>query len=506
MNHGHGRVGAAAGAALALSLLLTGCTDGGQTGPGTDGPTPSADPAESVEGSVVTVEGLFDGVAIEIGVEPVEVDGDRALLRVSYRTTEDEQLPTLAMILNGSASTGGAQGLRLFDGDARVVFPVLVDETGKPLATGLAELRDVTTEAETLSVHAAPSGDTVDVLIPTFGWVHDVPVREAGDSFDADVEGLGGTPEAASAIPLRVYAEAYETDTSVTSEGETVTVTLASDVLFATGEYALTSKATAAVDAAAAEITAAADSGEVQVVGHTDDVDTAASNQRLSERRADSVASRLAQALGGDFTVVPSGKGETEPVAEGTSDEVRAANRRVEIIFDGVQQLAPTETEVTIPEATDPVVTGSGEEATFSVGGGEYSLAVRSVERTGQSLVGTFELGLVSGSGGITEAMGVPDVPAVSKRGFLPAAAYGGTLGISLLTADARVFPYDYEVSGSGDRMVRRTLGDEKINDGLSAPGQRILVTVVWPDTGEDTVTIEVPGRARFAEVGVTND
>jgi outer membrane protein OmpA-like peptidoglycan-associated protein len=483
-------------------MLLAGCTDSAQPDPGADGSAPTEPQAPSEPAA--TAEGFFDGVAVEVDVAPVEVDGETALLRVSYAVEDDLQLPTLALILNGSSSQSGAEGLRLFDADERTVFPVVSDDDGNPLATGLEELRDITTEAETLSVHAAPTGDTVDVLIPTFGWVRDVPVREAGDSFDADLASLGGAPEAVEAIPLRVYAEAYDDETSVKSEGETVTVTLASDVLFATGEFTLTGEAASAVDVAAAEITASADSGEVQVVGHTDDVDTTESNQMLSERRAEAVASRLTEALGGDFTVVPSGKGETQPIAEGTSSEARAANRRVEITFDGVQQLAPSEAEATIPEPTDPVVTGVGVDVTFTAGGGEYSMAVRSVERTGQSLIGTFEVGLASGSpGSVTETMGKPDVPAATRRGFPASSAYGTAMDVSLLTSDSRVFPYDYELPAGGDGVVRRTLGDESVNDGLSEPGQTMLVTVVWPDSGEDTVTIEVPGRARFADIPV---
>jgi hypothetical protein len=76
-------------------------------------------------------------------------------------------------------------------------------------------------------------------------------------------------------------------------------------------------------------------------------------------------------------------------------------------------------------------------------------------------------------------------------------------MDVSLLTSDSRVFPYDYELPAGGDGVVRRTLGDESVNDGLSEPGQTMLVTVVWPDSGEDTVTIEVPGRARFADIPV---
>jgi outer membrane protein OmpA-like peptidoglycan-associated protein/outer membrane protein W len=69
--------------------------------------------------------------------------------------------------------------------------------------------------------------------------------------------------------------------------------------------------------------------GEIE--GHTDSVGGSAMNQRLSERRAKAVADYLAAhgISGGRVTTV--GYGETKPVADNTSKEGRAHNRRVVI-------------------------------------------------------------------------------------------------------------------------------------------------------------------------------
>ena len=69
--------------------------------------------------------------------------------------------------------------------------------------------------------------------------------------------------------------------------------------------------------------------GEIE--GHTDSVGGSAMNQRLSERRAKAVADYLAAhgISGGRVTTV--GYGETKPVADTTSKEGRAHNRRVVI-------------------------------------------------------------------------------------------------------------------------------------------------------------------------------
>ncbi|MBI4464205.1 MAG: OmpA family protein, partial [Acidobacteria bacterium] len=75
----------------------------------------------------------------------------------------------------------------------------------------------------------------------------------------------------------------------------------------------------------------------IQVFGHTDDVGTEEYNQGLSERRAQAVRNYLVEA-GVDpqlFTI--RGFGKSSPRVRGTSPEVRAKNRRVEIgIIDSV--------------------------------------------------------------------------------------------------------------------------------------------------------------------------
>lgn len=69
----------------------------------------------------------------------------------------------------------------------------------------------------------------------------------------------------------------------------------------------------------------------VVIVGYTDSTGSAAYNQKLSERRADSVAKALL-AKGIDASrISASGEGENNPVADNATSEGRAQNRRVEI-------------------------------------------------------------------------------------------------------------------------------------------------------------------------------
>ena len=71
----------------------------------------------------------------------------------------------------------------------------------------------------------------------------------------------------------------------------------------------------------------------VQVIGHTDNTGGADYNQRLSERRADSVADVLMNGGVPMSRLEIIGRGEDQPVASNLTDEGRAQNRRVEIVI-----------------------------------------------------------------------------------------------------------------------------------------------------------------------------
>ena len=69
----------------------------------------------------------------------------------------------------------------------------------------------------------------------------------------------------------------------------------------------------------------------VEVAGHTDSTGAAEYNQKLSERRANSVAQYLESQGLANNRVVTVGAGESRPVADNTTPEGRQANRRVEL-------------------------------------------------------------------------------------------------------------------------------------------------------------------------------
>lgn len=69
----------------------------------------------------------------------------------------------------------------------------------------------------------------------------------------------------------------------------------------------------------------------ISVNGHTDDVGSAEYNQKLSERRAQTVRDYLEEAGLSPQILSVTGHGKDRPLVTGTSDEARAKNRRVEL-------------------------------------------------------------------------------------------------------------------------------------------------------------------------------
>ncbi|GAB2451729.1 OmpA family protein [Xylanimonas ulmi] len=446
------------------------------------------------------MERAYYGVDLRVTVRPVEVRDGVAAVWIDYAVQGDADVDRGRRHLIGLAVSGAeasfTHAVRLVE-EGRVM-PVASTRDGLASAVDSGSFRSG--EPRTgVSLHAAPSGESVGVLIPIVGFVADVPVREAGEVFD-DVVGQVGEPADASAYELRSYVVGERSAASV--EGETSTVTLRSDVLFGSDESALSAQADAALAEAAERIKAAAAGGEVSVVGHTDDVDTEEYNQGLSQRRAASVADRLGGLLGGQYTISAEGRGESEPVAEGTSPEARAANRRVEVAFTGrisvesgvegelVQTAAPTSSGL------DPVTY-----VARSVGT-SYTARVVEVVRTDVGLVGTLRIASDPGDKFPIDSMGGRGSGPAHERGFRAVPRVTGAHSLSLLTPGERVMPWDYEVpDGVGLAQGRRLLGDE-VEPFASGPG--FLATVVWPDTGQDTVTIDVPDWFRITDVPVT--
>jgi outer membrane protein OmpA-like peptidoglycan-associated protein len=104
------------------------------------------------------------------------------------------------------------------------------------------------------------------------------------------------------------------------------------DVLFDTGQATLKSGANGTLDRLAAALRDKS-GRKVTIEGHTDNVGSDASNQGLSERRAQAVQLGLTERGVARSQITTIGKGENFPIASNDSVDGRQSNRRVELIF-----------------------------------------------------------------------------------------------------------------------------------------------------------------------------
>ncbi len=193
------------------------------------------------------------------------------------------------------------------------------------------------------------SARTVDVALLWGVVVRDVPVREGylepavegdeviplGTGWPAvDEAEVAGIDAAAFTYPLAAVTEALDDSLMTTETGETVSIELAADVLFAFDRADLSPTAQATIAQVARELVADGAAGQVSVVGHTDDQGSDAYNLDLSQRRAQAVAAVLQPALAGvSPELAVEGRGEAEPIADNGSAEGQQANRRVTITY-----------------------------------------------------------------------------------------------------------------------------------------------------------------------------
>jgi outer membrane protein OmpA-like peptidoglycan-associated protein len=495
-----------------LVLALAGCgTDAPEPGPAaatSDPPTLSTDPTP------VAVRGDVLGLDLEGTVGPLVVDGDLAVLRIEVGASGGE----------GSLLTGGVfgnraisdqedsfDGVRLVDLDAGVVREAARSGSGKALAA-LGEQYMIAPGREPVVgfvAFDAPATPTTAVLVPSLGLVEDVPVVAADDADGltmpvADLAPSGTDDVVAPTAVLETYSATADDAVRTRDTGEKVSVNVSSDVLFAVDSADLGPEADTALEAVAGELALAAD-GELVVVGHTDDVGEDAANQDLSERRAQAVADRLGQVADlGRFDVRVEGRGEREPVTAELTDEARSLNRRVTVEFTAADEpvvvAGPTGD---VAAAEGPTVDGLGG-ATLEhrdTVGAVQSLHVELVEvrRAGGYLVGTLDVR----NDGTDYATFVSVLGSVRDgRGDL-GSGFLGASNVTLLDGGVRVYPVDYLVEPTFyDLNERNVLADLQV--GSLNPGVTSRVTVVWPDTGSDSVVVDVPDGSTTVSDGST--
>ena len=515
--------------------LLTACRGG--SGPGVDGGGVSgggtgAAAASPAPAGFQELDGHLLGHHLVVRVSPVVRVSDAATALVveltraaddaaaadvqsSESRSDDGDDAVYARTSLGRPPMGpGADGVRLVDpaGAGRVW-------TAGSASGGTLKLRPGETVSSTV-VFTPVDLDEVTVFVPQTGFVRvrviDRDAADAGVSpealgkADKIIQDEDGPGDRAAVVPLERYTQALDDSVGTRTTDRTIAVTLSSDVTFESDSYNLTGKADAQLQTVASQLARYPDGGALDVVGHTDDVADDAHNQTLSENRAGAVKDRLGQLADlGKWQVTTTGKGESEPAVKDTTDEARAANRRVVITITPTggttakqpgatgSAAPPSSSNDGLPEAQGPV--GKGPDGVTVTGpdskGGQITLTLDHATRSGGLLLGQLEITTGPGgtggtwtlaswlddnSGGVlSNVRGEPD-------GFTYAAD-----GLTLLADGQRVYPADYVPASSKDHnhsiLTERMLGE------ALAEGATITVCVVWPDTGQDTLVLDHP-------------
>ena len=355
--------------------------------------------------------------------------------------------------------------------------------------------------------------DTVTVMVPMAGFTT-VSVLDADDAKKAKIDlsiaqaalkqSSHAVPELADPVAIERYTRALDDSTSTHAGGKDITVTLASDVTFASDSADLAPGAEAQLKTVAGQLGQHPDGGTLTIVGHTDDIQDDAYNQTLSEKRANAVKTRLEQLTKLDkWKTSVSGKGESEPKIKDTTDQARAANRRVEIALTPTGGTTPkgsgTATPTSsggggkLPDPQGPVAKGS-EGVTLTTKGlntqGDVTITLDQVTRSGGYLLGTVICTVKDGSTGasLNPLLRDPETALSNQR-----SENGGAVqtilasdGLTLLSNGERIFPADYN---DADAKQHLPLTELRLVDNLKTGATTICI--VWPDPGGDTITLD---------------
>ena len=307
-------------------------------------------------------------------------------------------------------------------------------------------------------------------------------------------------------VPIERYTKALDDSTSTHTGSKDITVTLASDVTFASDSAELTSAADAQLKTVAGQLGQYPDGGTLTIVGHTDDVQDDAYNQTLSEKRANAVKTRLEQLTSLDkWQTSVSGKGESEPKIKDTSDEARAVNRRVEITLTPTggtttkntatptngSSAAPNPTSSKLPDPKGPVAKGADGVSVKHDNGAQLTISIDHVTRTGGYLLGQLHTTIS------TTTDTAPDLKqwlTDKEVVFSNSRSEDGSSepteraadGLTLLAAGERIYPADYRDAGFKTHLP---LTELQLTPPIKAGTTTICV--IWPDPGGDTITID---------------
>src|SRR5260221_7014660 len=124
---------------------------------------------------------------------------------------------------------------------------------------------------------------------------------------------------------------------TVTRKGEDIILNMPGNVTFRTGSADLNAQFFKVLDGVA-QVAKKYDKTIIEIAGHTDNVGGADFNKQLSQRRASAVAQYLQSRGVSEPRIITAAGGEDHPIASNSTEQGRAANRRVEMTLPPLKE------------------------------------------------------------------------------------------------------------------------------------------------------------------------
>jgi len=117
---------------------------------------------------------------------------------------------------------------------------------------------------------------------------------------------------------------------TVTRKGEDIVLNMPGNITFRTGSADLNAQFFKVLDGVA-QVARKYDKTIIEIAGHTDNVGGSDYNRQLSQRRASAVSQYLTSKGVAEPRIMTAAGGEEHPIASNSTEQGRAANRRVEV-------------------------------------------------------------------------------------------------------------------------------------------------------------------------------
>ena len=438
----------------------------------------------------VMLEAEWKGAPLSVEVGSAAVNGKYAVVRLVFTTTSDDKV-SLFQPFGSTYRPGTMVAIRMLSLDKGLVYREL-DEEVRHLYDDVEKNKP----REVFPVFHAPPEDVsaVDLFLPNMGVATGVPVlKDAETDISVDDVLSKAKLDESEAGPFKIETMSLAADDSsdTKQDEKSTTVTVAGDVTFATDSDQLSAQADSVLATVVEQIKKYPSGGDLTITGHTDDVADDAHNQDLSERRAKAVSERLKKLTDlSAWKESVSGKGESSPRVPNDTDERRQINRRVEITLTpskaAESSASPSASEApssaTVPDPAGPV--GKGPEGVdVKVSGKTMHMTIDHVVRVGDYLTG--KVVLTS-----SEAVSMPVAPFALPGKMMEMRGLSGVWYVSSLTIlsdGLRYLEADYAYP-NGNRVP---LANNFVYS--LEPGTSQSLPVVWPDVGEDSITIDMP-------------